>query len=114
MANEPTQFEYSDNLGSTVVYGGPSGIATGDWTTSIKNIPSVAGAIISQVGIRTDNPSPGSFECSFDGGTTYVTVGKEEFMYVDVKGSIRQLLTRSTTGTINQAEVHVLINFEVT
>lgn len=112
MADSEADFEYKDNSGSTVSYGGPAGTSTGNWSTSNKSVPAVADKVISQVAIITGSTGASSFQCSYDGGTTFITLGRNAFFAVDVKGEITQLITKADTGTIDEADVQLVINFE--
>lgn len=95
-----SNFEISDNEGSTVVYSGTA-------TTTPANVPSSAGAIISGIGV--DNTGTLDLLVSMDGGTTYKTIGRGEFFAWDVKGDIKQLSVKTNTSTTTY---EIVLNLE--
>lgn len=93
--------EIKDNEGSTVAYSGTA-------TTTAANVPATAGNIIS--GALVENTGSNDLEVSYDGGTTYYTLLKKQFVSWDIKGEITQLVVKTPTGTTTY---QALINFEV-
>lgn len=94
-----SNFETSDNQGATKAYEGTA-------TTTVANVPASAGTAISQCLVRT---FANNFEVSFDGGTTYLKLNKNDALTWDVKGEITQLKIRTSTGT---ASYRILLNTE--
>lgn len=100
MSDVIPQHEIVDNDGSTVVESGTA-------TTTPANVPSVAGNIISGVGI--ENYGNADLLTSFDGGTTFKTLEKGGFLSWDVKGNITQLVVKTLSGT---ADYEIILNLE--
>ena len=104
--------EVQDLCGSTQTFGGEHGTSVADWTTSNKNIPASAQGVIQEVAVLVGKIGSKDFEISFDGGTTFLGLSKNTFFATAVKGGIEQLVTRSSTGTIDEEDVQLVINFE--
>lgn len=91
--------EISDNRGTTVAY-------TGTATTTVANVPSVAGEAISQCLVQSLDKN---LEVSFDGGTTYFPFERNGLLTWDVKGRPTQLKVRTSAAT---CPYRIIINFE--
>lgn len=99
MADLLPQFESSDNIGSTVAFNGTA-------TTSVQSIPAVADKIISGFGLTV---SGNNVEISTDGGATFFRLPRRASITWDVKGEIRQIQIRTSSGS---TDFDFLINFE--
>lgn len=92
--------ETSDNVGSTKAFQGTA-------TTTPSNVPAVAGNKISQAGVS--NTGSIDLQVSFDGGVTFTTLLKKEFLSWDIKGEPTQLIVKTPSGSTTY---DILINFE--
>ena len=95
----PINAKTLENQGATTAY-------TGTANTTPANVPASAGGVISGVLI---NPKGNNFEVSFDGGTSYIPIDRNNIFTWDVKGEITQLLVRTDSGT---SDYHILLNTE--
>lgn len=93
--------EIKDLEGSTVVYSGTA-------TTTPANVPSSAGAIIS--GALVENTGSLDLQISYDGGTTYFTLGRGENVSWTIKGRITQIKVKTPSSTTTY---QAIVNFEV-
>lgn len=91
--------EIADNDGSTVAYSGTA-------TTTVSNVPSTPGNVISGISLWNGLTE---VEVSFDGGTTYIPIGRRAFFSHNVKGQITQFKIKTASGT---SDWDALINFE--
>lgn len=96
----PGTVETKDNDGSTVAYSGTA-------TTTVSNIPAIAGNVIS--GCEIVNRGSINLEISFDGGATYATLEKKESLSWDIKGNITQIKVKTLVDTTVYG---CIINFE--
>ena len=99
MADILPQFETEDNAGRTENFSGTA-------TTTVSQIPAVAGESISGYLFIADERN---IELSDDGGITFFPVKNGEAIIWDVKGNITQLHVRSTGGN---RDYRCKINFE--
>jgi len=80
---------------------------TGTATTTPVNVPAAADKIITGAGILRDSTGS-TLEVSFDNGTTFFTLEKTDSITWDVKGDIKQLKFKTSSGSV---AFRVLINF---
>jgi len=100
MSESEGQFEYKDNLGSTVPINGTA-------TTTPANVPAADGFIISGFSIWNDGVVP--IEISFDNGVTFHSHDKKAFWSHNVKGQPLHLVFKTLSST---AAYRIVINFE--
>lgn len=93
-------FEVSDNDGSTIVYSATA-------TTTPANVPASPIGVIS--GFLVDNTGANEMQVSMDGGTTFKTIAKREFLSWNVKGCITQLVVKTPSATTTY---EIIINHE--
>lgn len=91
--------EIKDNAGATTAFSGTA-------TTTPANVPSSAGAVISGAYIRSED---NNLEVSFDGGTSYFPLNRNESISWNVMGEITQLSLRTSSGS---ADYVILLNRE--
>lgn len=91
--------EIKDNEGSSVAYSGTA-------TTTPADVPSSPGNIISGVSIFN---GLNDIQVSFDGGSTYITIGRRAFFSHNVKGEITQFKIKTPSAT---SDWEALVNFE--
>jgi len=92
--------ETRDNDGRSEAFSGTA-------TTSVANVPSSAGQIISGVAIWNDATI--GLQVSYDGGTSFHDHDKKSFTSHNVKGNITQLQVKTAAST---ADYRMIINFE--
>jgi hypothetical protein len=92
MADLPGQFETTDRVGTTTHFNGAA-------STTPALIPSVAGDSIAEVLIRSllENPKADLLQVSFD-GVEYFTLNRSEHIVWGVKGDLKQIYVRATSG----------------
>ena len=114
MSEFESVFEIKDNQGTTVVFGGPGGISIGSVTTSETSVPASAGTIISGYQIQIIDKDDNDLLISFDSGTTFsfLEMKKNNFRSSDLKGEIKQLVIKSTAGSISDAKFEIILNRE--
>lgn len=96
---QPDQTEIKDNVGSTEGFSGTA-------TTSVANIPSIAGNIISGFMFQVTGSN---VQISADGGTTFFDLPKNATGFKDVKGEITQLQIKTSSGS---APYSLWVDFE--
>ncbi len=101
MADQPTQFETKDLLGSTETYSGTA-------TVTPQSIPASPGKVIQTYLI--ENLGVKSLLYSDDGGTTWKTLVKGSWIIWDPKGGVYQFQIKTTAPDTTDFEAKV--NFE--
>ena len=101
MSDALEQFEVSDNDGSSVAF-------TGNATTTVANVPTVAGDPISGVLMKNISNNK-DMEVSFDNGTTFFPLEPGEAISLDVKGLPTQIQVQTPSSN---ADWKAVINFE--
>lgn len=113
MVDEPEEFETTDNQGSTVVHGGGGGTTYDTITTSGVDVPKTNTKRISGYLIRVGAiPPTRKISVSYDGGTTFQTFKKGDFMSGNLKGEQTSLKVKTDSGTISPTLVEFVFNFE--
>lgn len=106
MVDPAIQFDQADQTGQTIHQNGPFGTTP----TLIPSSP-VAGQVISEILINTQNISSGSQRLlvSFDGGTTYMEFKKNTIVGWFVRGQQDQLYVKGSTAGVPG---EVVVNLE--
>ena len=99
MAEVEAAFEVKDNVGRSESFSGTA-------TTVVQNIPSVSGEIISGVIFVAEE---NNIEVSFDSGTSFFQLDRNDVLNLDVKGEIRQFQVRAISGN---RDFKCIVNFE--
>lgn len=99
MADLVSQMEIEDNSGRSQAFNGTA-------STTVANVPAVAGEAISQLLLYVDGKN---VEVSFDSGTSFFLMPDNGVLSWDVKGGITQVQIRTSSGTTDYS---MLINFE--
>ena len=100
MVDESPDFETKDNDGRTQAYSGTA-------TTSVASVPSSAGEKIA--GASIFNNGSVDLLVSFDGGTSFLALGRKSFFSKNIKGQPTQLQVKTNSGT---SAYEIAINFE--
>jgi len=95
-ANLNPSMEGQDLDGTTTHFNGTVG------TTAIA-LPTVAGAVISEVLFKCPAQTPTTTKCllSFDGGTLFVTLSQGEFIGWSTKGYLRQIHIKGSAAGVS-------------
>ncbi len=103
MADLEEGFEQRDNVGSTKHFNGS--------VNSVISIPSFSDKVISEVMIQNISiPANRILQVSFDGGSNFISVGRNSHIAWTPKGYQTQIKIKSPTGSLVSYEI--LINFE--
>jgi len=114
VVDEAPDFESADNYGATEVHGGANGITYDTITTGGVDVPKTNTKKIAGFYVRVGAIGGSqNVQISMDGGTSHITLGKNEEFAANIKGEPTALKVQTNSGTILNTLVEFVINLEL-